>query len=160
MSSWKSPQTRWARESQPHPPRQRAKGREKKKRAKRGEPEGDAWAVLTFLGCYSENPKELPLHFGNLLNEFEAVIEILITWVCLQSQNGRRQCNFILLGSTAWWTHMSLYGHTCHFTDTRITSHKDQYGSGMLPGQRLPCAHKTHLPLLLDIQLDSLPQAP
>lgn len=79
MSSWKSPQTRCARESQPHPPRQRAKGREKKKRAKRGEPEGDTWAVLTFLGCYSENPKELPLHFGNLLNEFEAVIEILIT---------------------------------------------------------------------------------
>lgn len=75
-------------------------GREyREEKQKKGD--GEAQAILTFLGSRGEDPEELSLHFGNLFNELKATIEILITCVCLQSQN-RRSVQFLPLpGPTA-----------------------------------------------------------
>lgn len=52
---------------------------------------GRAQGVLTFLSCCGEDSEELSLYPGNLFNEFKAKTQVLITRVCLQSQNGRHQ---------------------------------------------------------------------
>lgn len=49
------------------------------KSTKKGEKGRQNWmgnyqAILTFLGCCCEDPEELSLHLGNLLNEFKAVV--------------------------------------------------------------------------------------
>lgn len=92
----------WCPPRRIHKPGQREKfsrpGREhEEEEQKKGEPDGEAQAVLTFLGSRGEDPEELSLHFGNLLDELKAMAEILITRVCLQSQN-RRSAQFLSPG--------------------------------------------------------------
>lgn len=130
-------QTRWARESQTHPPRQRAKGREKEKKAE-GELEETCTGRSHLLGCYSEDPKSCPCTLATCSMSSRQWFRF---WSHELACKARRRQTSVhwpwdpLHGGhdVTLWTHISLYRHTYHFT-------QGPADTGMLPGQRLLCA--------------------